>query len=60
MMGTDEAMMERLRAAGERSAERVWPLPLFAEYSKQIIAILPTSKTRPVDAMPGQSLGLPF
>jgi leucyl aminopeptidase len=36
MMGTDEAMMERLRAAGERSAERVWPLPLFAEYSQQI------------------------
>jgi leucyl aminopeptidase len=36
MMGTDEAMMERLRAAGERTAERVWPLPLFEEYSKQI------------------------
>jgi leucyl aminopeptidase len=36
MMGTDEAMMTRLRAAGERTAERVWPLPLFAEYSKQI------------------------
>jgi leucyl aminopeptidase len=36
MMGTDEALMERLRAAGERTAERVWPLPLFEEYSKQI------------------------
>ncbi len=36
MMGTDEPMMERLRLAGEQSAERVWPLPLFAEYSKQI------------------------
>jgi leucyl aminopeptidase len=36
MMGTDEAMMERLRTAGEQSAERVWPLPLFEEYSKQI------------------------
>jgi leucyl aminopeptidase len=36
MMGTDEAMMERLRAAGVRSAERVWQLPLFDEYSKQI------------------------
>jgi leucyl aminopeptidase len=36
MMGTDEALMERLHAAGERSAERVWQLPLFAEYSKQI------------------------
>ena len=36
MMGTDEAMMERLRVAGEQSAERVWQLPLFEEYSKQI------------------------
>jgi leucyl aminopeptidase len=36
MMGTDEEMMARLRAAGECSAERVWQLPLFAEYSKQI------------------------
>src|SRR4029434_6343904 len=36
MMGTDKAMMDRLRAAGEYSAERVWELPLFEEYSRQI------------------------
>src|SRR5438552_16606237 len=36
MMGTDKAMMDRLRAAGDHSAERVWELPLFDEYSKQI------------------------
>jgi len=36
MMGTDKAMIDRLRAAGEYSAERVWELPLFEEYSKQI------------------------
>lgn len=36
MMGTDRAMMERLRAAGDYSAERVWELPLYDEYSKQI------------------------
>jgi leucyl aminopeptidase len=36
MMGTDSAMMDRLSAAGERTAERVWPLPMFEEYSKQI------------------------
>lgn len=36
MMGTDDEMMEHLRAAGERSAERVWQLPLFEAYSKQI------------------------
>jgi leucyl aminopeptidase len=28
--------MDRLRAAGEYSAERVWELPLYEEYSKQI------------------------
>ena len=36
MMGTDEDMMARLSEAGERCAERVWQLPLFDEYSKQI------------------------
>lgn len=36
MMGTDNEMMDRLRDAGERSAERVWQLPLYEEYSKQI------------------------
>src|SRR5262249_1340261 len=29
-------LMDRLRAAGDYSAERVWELPLFEEYSKQI------------------------
>ena len=36
MMGTDKTMMDRLRAAGDHSAERVWELPPFEEYSKQI------------------------
>ena len=36
MMGTDEDTMERLRKAGEKTYERVWPLPLFEEYEKQI------------------------
>ena len=36
MMGTDDDMMARLRDAGERCAERVWQLPLYDEYSKQI------------------------
>ncbi|MGE3536985.1 MAG: leucyl aminopeptidase [Candidatus Tectimicrobiota bacterium] len=36
MMGTDPGMMERLRSAGDYSAERVWELPLFEEYSKSI------------------------
>jgi leucyl aminopeptidase len=36
MMGNDEGLMAQLKAAGERTYERVWPLPLFEEYEKQI------------------------
>jgi leucyl aminopeptidase len=36
MMGNDQAAMESLKAAGEKTYERVWQLPLFDEYEKQI------------------------
>ncbi len=36
MMGNDEVLMAELKAAGEKTYERVWPLPLFVEYEKQI------------------------
>lgn len=36
MMGTDEALMDKLRAAGETSGERVWPLPLWQAYHDMI------------------------
>jgi leucyl aminopeptidase len=32
IMGTDDALIEELRAAGERAGERAWPLPLWDEY----------------------------
>jgi leucyl aminopeptidase len=32
VMGTDERLIEDVRAAGERAGERVWPLPLWDEY----------------------------
>jgi leucyl aminopeptidase len=32
VMGTDDALIEDVRRAGERSGERVWPLPLWDEY----------------------------
>ncbi len=32
----DPSLVESLRKAGERSGERVWPLPLFEEYDEQI------------------------
>ena len=36
MMGNDEKVMAKLKAAGNVSYERVWELPLFDEYEKQI------------------------
>lgn len=36
MLGNDDDLMKRLSAAGEKTFERVWQLPLFEEYEKQI------------------------
>jgi len=36
VMGNDETLVEELRAAGARSGERCWPLPLWPEYAKQL------------------------
>jgi leucyl aminopeptidase len=36
VLGTDDGVVERLREAGERSGERVWPLPLWAGYRKDV------------------------
>ncbi len=32
LMGTDEALLNEVREAGERAGERCWPLPLWDEY----------------------------
>ncbi len=36
MMGNDETLMNRLRESGERTYERLWPLPMFEEYERLI------------------------
>jgi len=36
LMGTDEDLIREIRGAGDRSGERVWPLPLWPEYREQI------------------------
>jgi leucyl aminopeptidase len=36
MLGTAGAAMERLKASGERTYERVWQMPLFEEYDRLI------------------------
>jgi len=54
MMGNDQSVMDALREAGERTYERVWQLPLFEEYEKQIksdIADVRNSGGRPAGAI---------
>lgn len=36
LMGTDEALIEEVKEAGEACGERAWPLPLWPEYHEQI------------------------
>jgi leucyl aminopeptidase len=36
MVGTDQALMDRLSKAGEVSGERVWQLPLWDEYHQMV------------------------
>jgi leucyl aminopeptidase len=36
VMGNDDDLVEEVRAAGQRSGERCWPLPLWDEYKKQL------------------------
>jgi leucyl aminopeptidase len=50
LMGNDDALIEEVRQAGERSGERVWPLPLWDEYREMIksdIADVKNSAGRP-------------
>jgi leucyl aminopeptidase len=36
LLGNDEALQEKIRSAGERTGDRVWPLPLWQEYKDKI------------------------
>jgi leucyl aminopeptidase len=36
MLGTDDRFKQRMRAAGEKTGERVWEMPLWEEYYEQI------------------------
>jgi len=50
VVGSDDALVEEVRRAGDRSGERVWPLPLwdeFREHIKSDIADVKNSGGRP-------------
>ncbi len=50
----DADLVEKLRTAGERSGDRVWPLPLFEEYKDQLKSDLADLKN--VGGRPGGAL----
>ncbi|MEP6574079.1 MAG: leucyl aminopeptidase [Gemmatimonadota bacterium] len=54
VMGTDDVLIEELRRAGDRSGERVWPMPLWDEYRdlvKSDIADVKNSGGRPAGSI---------
>ena len=56
LFGNDLELLEKVRKAGETSGERVWELPLWPEYAKQIksdIADVKNSGGRPAGAITG-------
>jgi len=54
VMGTDDDLIEEVRRAGDRSGERVWPMPLWDEYRdliKSDIADMKNSGGRPAGSI---------
>jgi len=54
VLGNDEALVDQLREAGDRSGELCWPLPLWKEYRKQLdsnVADLKNVGGRPAGAI---------
>src|SRR5690606_8383423 len=55
LMGNNGHLIDEVRAAGQRTGERCWPLPLWDEYREQIdstIADIKNSGGRPAGSIP--------
>ncbi len=54
LMGTDEKLIKKIQAAAEATGEKVWPLPLYEEYSEQLksdVADIKNTGGRPAGAI---------
>ncbi len=54
VMGNDDELVEELRAAGDASGERCWPLPMWDEYRKQLDS--PIADLKNIGGRPGGSI----
>ena len=54
VLGSDDTLVEELRAAGDLSGERCWPLPLWPEYRRQLDS--PTADLKNVGGRPGGAI----
>jgi leucyl aminopeptidase len=54
VLGNDEALIQELRAAGDRAAERCWQLPLWPPYRKQLES--PVADMKNVGGRPGGTI----
>jgi leucyl aminopeptidase len=54
LMGNDDGVMDEVRAAGERTGERCWPLPLWDDFRPQIDS--PVADMKNTGGRPGGSI----
>ncbi|MDT8368748.1 MAG: leucyl aminopeptidase [Longimicrobiales bacterium] len=54
LLGTDDALVDEVKAAGERSGERCWSLPLWPEYRRQLDS--PQADLKNVGGRPGGTI----
>jgi leucyl aminopeptidase len=54
VLGNDETLIAELRTAGDRAAERCWPLPLWPPYRKQLDS--PVADLKNVGGRPGGAI----
>jgi len=60
VMGNDERLVEELCAAGERSGDRLWPLPLLPEHSEALESYFADMRNVGSGGGAGSSVGAAF
>jgi len=60
LFGSDDALMAKLRAASDRTGERIWPLPLYEEYRERINSDVADLKNSGGDRFAGIGISAAF